>query len=87
MILEFKIIKIFIINIILYLSGNLDFSKGTENKVIQFAHSSTLYLALCLNIFLGSLPKYNSIFFLLFCISIPISSHEDFGKIKGLEIF
>jgi hypothetical protein len=67
--------------------GNLDFSKGTEYKVIQFAYSSALYPALCLNIFLGGLPKSKGIFFLLFCIIMPISSHEDFDKTKGIEIF
>lgn len=35
----------------------------------------------------GGLPKSNGIFFLLFCISLPISSQDDLDKTKGIELF
>jgi hypothetical protein len=65
----------------------LDLSKGTEYKVIRFAHSFALNLALFFQILCGGLPKSNGILFLLFSISMPISFQDDLDKIKGIELF
>ena len=65
------------------MSCKWDLRSGTEYKIIQLAHSSALYSAWCLNILREGLPNSNRIFFLFSFIFWPISSQEDFGKMKG----